>query len=826
MTSVRFTGDSLSTSTLPTQTSAYHMGAWTQIRSGGYSPGGDTAIVAFGTTGGSSQGFQLAVGSGSTDITAIVFRNAAAQIDIETVFTGSSTAWFAWVLQYSGTGSAYTFRYRLENVTTWTTLTLDCGAVLSAGGTLWIGGDQFTGEEVVDGNVKGFWCQATTITDADALAASHNARQGIAPSGTNLHWLDLDSSTNVGVNGGTAGNWTVAGSPATDASTPTEGGSDLTIGPDTPALTDTCEAVPFRIGSVQSTNGDYVTSPTTPLTSPTGNWFFSCWLKHNAGCYVGGDSVSLALTQNPGGQGEGIVIDAGSFSATTLSAIIFSGGGTNLAHNEFLTGSDTAWIHVCVQHVSGSSDYTFRWRKERDTTYHSLTLNLGSQLSLSGGDLVFQIGTDIFNEHSLDSLARQFVCQQTTITDADLLTISHNLDAVPSGTNLHLLTLGSAGNAAINRGTGGAWTSTGTLVSSPLQPNDSTFFSIVPDAASKVQIVPGSTPNLAGAFSVGGEFYFDHDSINGQYEVPVFAGKPTNDYTMFEIYRTPPDDPTPNHLILYYRDNTPTAHEVDLGDAAALYGKWIHYAWTFSTPTSNVGTAHFYAAIEGFTPGSPTYLITPNLGSVINSLFGNQIDTLICGEEKSDSTTTALTVSTARMWATETELTESQISGVGGVWTQRAATSALTSGDYLFLTCDDPTTPGNDTGSPGTDWTQTGTFSRGRSVQPITWNTGSGSLIDVDAGTDTPAVGDALQTSKWFGRALSDTVSVTDSVATGSSQVVSVTASDTASVTDTNFWDLLERADTLSITDSVSVTGSARTFNVVIPSYLSISFAN
>jgi len=242
VSSVRFTLDSLSSGTLPTLTAAFHMGWWAQIRSGGYNPSGDTAIIAFGTTGGSSQGFQLAVAGGSTDLWTFTFANGGSNFDPHVIASSSNTAWRAFVLQYSGTGTAYTLRYRAENVTTWTSVTLDCGvAITAAGGSLYIGNDQF-GEECVDGNVKGFWCQAATITDANALTASQNARQSIAPSGTNLHWLDLDSATNVNVNGGTAGNWTIGGSPATDASEPVESGGGTTYnadaGTDTIAITD------------------------------------------------------------------------------------------------------------------------------------------------------------------------------------------------------------------------------------------------------------------------------------------------------------------------------------------------------------------------------------------------------------------------------------------------------------------------------------------------------------------------------------------------------------------------------------------------------------
>jgi hypothetical protein len=217
--------------------------------------------------------------------------------------------------------------------------------------------------------------------------------------------------------------------------------------------------------------------------------------------------------------------------------------------------------------------------------------------------------------------------------------------------------------------------------------------------------------------SFGCEIYFDQNSINDQYEVPVYLGKPSQNMTAIELYRTPPNDGNPNHLIFFYRNAGGTV-EVDLGNAAALYGKWIHFAWTQSASLD----AHVYIGFEGGTPGSWPYLTTTALGTITHTVLGNTTDTVQVGEEKTGSDTVSLTTSIARFWCTEAELTEAQISGVGGIWTQRAATSAVSSQDYLFLTCDTPASPGNDTGSPGTDWTVTGTWAAGRSVPPTSWS--------------------------------------------------------------------------------------------------------
>lgn len=225
MSSVRFTNDSLSSTTFPTQTAAYHWGGWSRVRTAGYGQASDTALFAFGRANGPINGFIFVIDDvPGTEITAGLYTNDftnPTDSDFQVIITGSNTDWFAWILQYSGSGTAYTLRWRFENQTTWNSITLDVLAVLTSMQSIWIGDDQF-GEPANDVNHKGIWCAAGTLSDAAALTASQNARQGITPVATPLHWLDLDSATNVNVNGGSAGDWTIGGSPATDASEPIE----------------------------------------------------------------------------------------------------------------------------------------------------------------------------------------------------------------------------------------------------------------------------------------------------------------------------------------------------------------------------------------------------------------------------------------------------------------------------------------------------------------------------------------------------------------------------------------------------------------------------
>lgn len=226
MSSCQFTtNDSLSTTTLPTLTGAWWCGGW--VKNNSYGQSGEPCVFGMGTTGGSSYGFLLYKGipilGNNTSLGAVVFTGGGGTIDSDPIMTGSDTAWLAWIAQYSGSGTVYTVRYRKETITSWSSVSIDCGAQLSGGSpSMVIGADQF-GDFDADCQLRSFACQSgTTISDADALTFTQNLNS--APAGTNLHWLDLDSATNAEVNGGSGGNWTVTGTIGTAGNEPSEGG--------------------------------------------------------------------------------------------------------------------------------------------------------------------------------------------------------------------------------------------------------------------------------------------------------------------------------------------------------------------------------------------------------------------------------------------------------------------------------------------------------------------------------------------------------------------------------------------------------------------------
>lgn len=229
MSSVRFTNDQLSTTTFPTQNAAYHWGGWCKVNSAGYNiVGADTSLFAYGRSNTPIEGMIFVIPHDSDRIECGIYANDFAVLDFQTFITGGNTGWFAWIFQYSGSGTVYTLRWRFENQTTWNSISLDCGAAFVNGQSIHIADDQYN-EPAADCNHKGVWCAAGTLSDAAAYTASVNARQGITPVATPLHWLDLDSATNCEVNGGSAGNWTIGGAPATDSSEPVETDATATI---------------------------------------------------------------------------------------------------------------------------------------------------------------------------------------------------------------------------------------------------------------------------------------------------------------------------------------------------------------------------------------------------------------------------------------------------------------------------------------------------------------------------------------------------------------------------------------------------------------------
>lgn len=212
--------------------------------------------------------------------------------------------------------------------------------------------------------------------------------------------------------------------------------------------------------SVRHTNGDYLTHATMPAV--TGDWVLGIWVKCSAAEYGGAGEHIVLYMGNSGASNECVAIDVGVTNNTTLSVLALNLLG-NLQKVDIATGSDTGWIFVSIQHVSGSASYTVRWRREKQNTFRTSVLTLSAQILIATGGGLW-IGTDKQLEYAVDSDTRGFFCQETTMTDAQLLAASRKVDTAPAGTNLHFLALSDACNSPeVNGGTAGNWTIGGTL---------------------------------------------------------------------------------------------------------------------------------------------------------------------------------------------------------------------------------------------------------------------------------------------------------------------------------------------------------------------------
>jgi hypothetical protein len=378
MSSVRFTNDSLSSTTFPTETAAYHWGGWSQVRSGGYGQAADTSTFAFGRANTPINGFIFVIEDApGTEITAGIFTNDfinPTDSDFQVIITGSNTNWFAWILQYSGSGTVYTLRWRFENATTWNSINLDCGAVLTSMQSIWIGDDQF-GEPAADVCHKGIWCAAGTLSDAAALTASQNARQGITPVASPLHWLDLDSSTNVAVNGGSAGNWTPAGSPATDASEPVEGATyTLTAAQGGYTLTG------------RSVTLNYSANPTYTLAASGGNYSYTGFggnvsiqyqLVASGGTYALSGQIALLKA------GRRLTSNQGSYTLSGQSVNLRRGWSLAAAQGTYALSGQAALLKAGRRLAANQGSYTLSGFNAALLAGRKLVANQGSY-GLSG----------------------------------------------------------------------------------------------------------------------------------------------------------------------------------------------------------------------------------------------------------------------------------------------------------------------------------------------------------------------------------------------------------------------------------------------------------
>lgn len=217
--------------------------------------------------------------------------------------------------------------------------------------------------------------------------------------------------------------------------------------------------------------GEYVWTNTS--VEETGDWNMRVWVRCNAGGYgQSGEKVPLCFGRFDGVNAWLFALDIGlSGQNTTLKALIYNAG--SLDSDNILTGSDTRWVFCSCEHAAGSSDYVWRWRFLYETTFQTVTQNVGSQIS-AGGQWIFAFGSaHLFNEHIMDGNSRHVALDSRLYTDAQLLVASYIIS--PQTSSEHYFDADSTANAGDNLGTAAEeGTVVGTLTDDSAEPAEGT----------------------------------------------------------------------------------------------------------------------------------------------------------------------------------------------------------------------------------------------------------------------------------------------------------------------------------------------------------------
>lgn len=206
--------------------SSVHFGAGAGVSSSGTGvPGSGTDLTfggwfKFGSFTDFTQAFSWA---GTHFLGFDIGETAAGELDLY-IYDGdlsasaiATTSYADWVFAaFTHTAAAVTYPYywRIQGQTTLSTGTLSPGGERSFT-TFQIGANAFG--DPVDVYARSFWMKGSVLSQADILTASSSLS---APAGTNLTFLALNDHTTAGANTGTGANWSIGGSPTTDASEP------------------------------------------------------------------------------------------------------------------------------------------------------------------------------------------------------------------------------------------------------------------------------------------------------------------------------------------------------------------------------------------------------------------------------------------------------------------------------------------------------------------------------------------------------------------------------------------------------------------------------
>jgi len=202
---------------------------------------------------------------------------------------------------------------------------------------------------------------------------------------------------------------------------------------------------------------------------------------------------------------------------------------------------------------------------------------------------------------------------------------------------------------------------------------------------------------------------FGDSPANGVYRTGVSLHNGTTGLWVY--YQFPPDDT--NAAIAEYHTGASqpgTTHDDSLGSNASLTGKWIHLAFT---RRASDGNQNVYALTEGFNPASPSFLISPSVGT----LTTENANTIDVWRDNATDGDVGNGLSIAHVIICQGELTQAQVLQQ---FQQRGPTDAVKAFSYTYLACKDETAPEVDLGSTATNFTKSSTFAAD-ATYPLEW---------------------------------------------------------------------------------------------------------
>jgi len=196
---------------------------------------------------------------------------------------------------------------------------------------------------------------------------------------------------------------------------------------------------------------------------------------------------------------------------------------------------------------------------------------------------------------------------------------------------------------------------------------------------------------VSAAYSVVGELQLTGTSPNAIYEAVHALRNNGTGLSYFGFSYTSPGYVVPNTLFFaYVVGGVQQAASVITSSTTS----WLHWAVTVSA----TGNTNFYSALEGFNPSSPSFLVTPGLGTTDQ---GGGVVSLFDDQTGAGSVSTV--IRSARFLMCAKELSQAE---VVEQWRQRPPTDAVKAVSYSWLDCSDAATVEDDIGSTNLDWTR------------------------------------------------------------------------------------------------------------------------